>query len=1120
MRRIFPSILSPASSGESPSPLKDVSSQSTLTQDKECVTAPAARQKSPARSRSPFKWGRSTTPRGEETRAVSRREHTLPKEGKMWDATPPSKEEKAALAAARRLAHPGRSIEMDLASPASRSGPYCEDDCEEKQVLSVRACSPTAYFQSAHRMRALTDETRSTAESRYRPSMDTVLQPPPGLGKERQHAKRTKSAPRLRMPFSGDSKAKSSQHRFEDGNPSAEGPFAMLSSFVSHLSPGRTRGHGRTDSAENLSVATSGSNSFGERRAIVEYDEAIVPYKFRRDNDKAPGKAKGARLVAEKLAKAIRGTGGSKKDLRAPASFSEGSSGVANSSPYKDSNSTRALKSYLNESSAAEVDPNEIILDFSDNRYLSYGSFRNSRSREMFPLGRREALKTDSELMNLDNKLKEYEDQVDNMHYVAQERASEAEKQVQAVKAELADSYLSDDSDFDGVQETPDVQSRARELLEQKLRLALEAASEAKQRLLEQVTIKDGLALMKRRLELAAVTSEREKSDQQTSLEEELQRREADWIARLEKAQMEETRLKGRVRDIAENNVSLQKETASMAAREKGLREQIRQYEDQIATHKKKLDEAEKVILEIRESSVNTRKQSMHTEDELASLRKSCQEKEDENTDLRRLVARLQQLCTDHEKSIQGLYNGLNNVTDSRPQEKDKAVVRLQNELVRLSTIEQGLRRELDASNREATAVRRELKKLVDKAKVEERDGSNGTVKPGFEYHSEVDRLKTQIYELQEHNSILTIKLSTALREEKTKTDSIREMESRKKNVDEEVKSLQDEIAKRKLQLQDKDKDFKWLETRLQAVVKTNRLLQGIVAKQAAFRKRVSEDGNEDTECDVQKCLEVSAEQLNQMSERLELMKDKLLERESELFAARTECGKKDVTIQGLEQNMSEARKTLETRIQRLTGRNEELFRLYNAKEKEIVDLQTRLKQESELRQKSETELEQMKEQSNDLKEELKVQDMHCVLLREKLCAREVELEHHDVETKRTVEDRFVLKKDAVKLQALVDEAAQRVISLEHKLAEKEEKITWLQRGLNDRVQDWSKVKEELVRTRKERDSIKSEAEQLGREALRMSAEVEVLKRRVHLLEEDILMKEGELSILQGNMED
>ncbi|EFJ31374.1 hypothetical protein SELMODRAFT_409044 [Selaginella moellendorffii] len=311
--------------------------------------------------------------------------------------------------------------------------------------------------------------------------------------------------------------------------------------------------------------------------------------------------------------------------------------------------------------------------------------------------------------------------------------------------------------------------------------------------------------------------------------------------------------------------------------------------------------------------------------------------------------------------------------------------------------------------------------------------------------------------------------LVEALREEKTKTDSIREMESRKKNVDKEVKSLQDEIAKRKLQLQDKDKDFKWLETRLQAVVKTNRLLQGIVAKQAAFRKRVSEDGNEDTECDVQKCLEVSAEQLNQMSERLELMKDKLLERCDDSGAgAKHVRGQKD------------ARDTDPT----TDG----------------------LKQESELCQKSETELEQMKEQPNDLKEEL--------------MAQEVELEHQDVETKRTVEDRFVLKKDAVKLQALVDEAAQRVISLEHKLAEKEEKITWLQRGLNDRVQDWSKVKEELVRTRKERDSIKSEAEQLGREALRMSAEVEVLKRRVHLLEEDILMKEGELSILQGNMED
>lgn len=66
-------------------------------------------------------------------------------------------------------------------------------------------------------------------------------------------------------------------------------------------------------------------------------------------------------------------------------------------------------------------------------------------------------------------------------------------------------------------------------------------------------------------------------------------------------------------------------------------------------------------------------------------------------------------------------------------------------------------------------------------------------------------------------------------------------------------------------------------------------------------------------------------------------------------------------------------------------------------------------------------------------------------------------------------------------------------------------------------LQDISNLRETLPQVERERDEMRAEADEIGREALRMSAEVEVLRRKVAQLEEDVLVKEGQISILRGS---
>lgn len=85
---------------------------------------------------------------------------------------------------------------------------------------------------------------------------------------------------------------------------------------------------------------------------------------------------------------------------------------------------------------------------------------------------------------------------------------------------------------------------------------------------------------------------------------------------------------------------------------------------------------------------------------------------------------------------------------------------------------------------------------------------------------------------------------------------------------------------------------------------------------------------------------------------------------------------------------------------------------------------------------------------------------------------------------------------------------------------EQKEKIKNLQVDVEGHVKELIKLKDVLPRVSKERDDLSHEAEQMGWEALKLSAEVEVLRRKVLELDEDVMVRDGQITILCNTLED
>ncbi|KAJ4807083.1 CAP-gly domain linker [Rhynchospora pubera] len=213
---------------------------------------------------------------------------------------------------------------------------------------------------------------------------------------------------------------------------------------------------------------------------------------------------------------------------------------------------------------------------------------------------------------------------------------------------------------------------------EERRSLALELSTQINSRLAERFDSKEKYRISRLELETRMRQLEMEKTD---------------WSIKVgNKYASEEKRLRERVRELAEQNVALQREISSLKSKEGEIQAKNVECEAQLDQVRRENSELKRSLTEVTESF-------KAADGQLGHLQLSYKEKEDEAKALHKTVLRLQRTCTDQEKSINSLRH------DKKPREKESWY---DTEISRLTGVEQNLRREVESCRLEIEVLRRE----------------------------------------------------------------------------------------------------------------------------------------------------------------------------------------------------------------------------------------------------------------------------------------------------------------------------------------------------------------------------------------------------------------------------
>jgi chromosome segregation ATPase len=208
------------------------------------------------------------------------------------------------------------------------------------------------------------------------------------------------------------------------------------------------------------------------------------------------------------------------------------------------------------------------------------------------------------------------------------------------------------------------------------------------------------------------------------------------------------------------------------------------------------------------------------------------------------------------------------------------------------------------------------------------------------------------------------------------------------------------------------------------------------------------------------------------------------------------------------------------SRILRLSRQNEDLTKVTQSQARQIEEFQTRIATAVDSKNKAEQELDIARKRLEDYDKHLESQDLTSQLLLEKVEALEAELQDCQPQIATLLQQRGELALERTNLHHSLSDVNLRVTELEHRLADREETVMLQEATLEELRKEVDEGRKELILVKQERDEMQKEAEAMSREALRSSMEVEVLRRRVYQLDEDILLRDGQICILRGGLED
>ncbi|KAL6526706.1 hypothetical protein OROGR_015796 [Orobanche gracilis] len=532
-----------------------------------------------------------------------------------------------------------------------------------------------------------------------------------------------------------------------------------------------------------------------------------------------------------------------------------------------------------------------------------------------------------------------------------------------------------------------------RSLTEEKLNMALEVSAVLEDSIAEKAFFREKLKLGRVELDAQIRRLEREKNELQSTLEKELDRRSNEWSLKLEKLHAEEHRLRERVRELAEQNVCLQREVSSSSEREMDARTKVTLSENQLGDLSVQVKEAMEENHYLQKCLSEMQEKARAAGEERDCIRRNYEEKVTECKAMHQSISRLRKTCSDHEKTIDGL-RGLCEETFGKKnydEHFDFGSAKLQAEHMRLTSVEHALRKEVESYRAEVDSLRRE----------------------------NIDLLNRLMNDAKEGGAISNLKLD-------------QEVENR-------IGCLQDKL--------------------LPLLMESNQLGRKLI-------EFVKTNGHAFATClDGQ---------------------------------ALIEC---EVKLQGLEraaENITTSMRTVSSVLQEKPALCHEKY--------------CSVPRSDESHKRNEQKSEDI------MRSALKAETLLTSLLREKLYSKELDLEQLQAELAAAVRGNDVLK---CELQSSLDNFT----CMNHKMKENEllmmkknETINQLQVDMQECKKELAVVRGILPKVSEERDTMWEEVKQYSEKNMLLNSEINVLRKKIDDLDEDILLKEGQITILKDSL--
>ncbi|XP_074577828.1 uncharacterized protein LOC141834367 [Curcuma longa] len=283
-----------------------------------------------------------------------------------------------------------------------------------------------------------------------------------------------------------------------------------------------------------------------------------------------------------------------------------------------------------------------------------------------------------------------------------------------------------------------------RDIQEDRKYLALDLSAQIKCRLAERYAAKRHLRQAKLELKRLSRRSEREKLQLQFNLRKDLERSSSDWSMKFEMIQLEKQRLQEQVVHLTEQNVSYQREISSLKGTDgvnKSRKLNLKMELTNLTANVEKLGAENKNL----EKALLEKKDRLDaTEKERDCIQRCFNEKEREHKELQRLVVRFERTCNEQERTIDGLRQGYSDAFENNLTERNDQLNRLQMEQIRLTGIEQNLRKELKTCRYELETLRQENIALLNRLQAVGNGGQFSSIKLDQELRDRVDCLQTE----------------------------------------------------------------------------------------------------------------------------------------------------------------------------------------------------------------------------------------------------------------------------------------------------------------------------------------------------------------------------------------